>query len=231
MIGVSVDYLTHFAFAYKHSLMREHYYKTRAVMLARAGSVGASAATTLCAVLPLLGTTMLPLRLFGVIFSVVSLVSVAIAMGFFNALLAVFGPGEPLQKGSAREILPLAGTSPASQSKRTASVAPLPKESTPNAPARRPLALSPIKATDGLTACADLGACTSTVGARAAATPSETRVDGTLVGSRAAAADAGVAVGGASKLGAGTPRMAAHLAPRGKVRLAPLGRERAPVKM
>jgi len=98
VIGVSVDYLTHFAYAYKHSLMREQYYKSRAVFLARSGSVSASAVTTLCAVLPLLSATLLPLKLFGIIFTVVALVSVAFAMGLFNALLGVLGPGEPLHK-------------------------------------------------------------------------------------------------------------------------------------
>lgn len=98
VIGVSVDYLTHFAYAYKHSIMREQYYKSRAVFLARSGSVSASAITTLCAVLPLLNATLLPLKLFGIIFTVVALVSVAFAMGLFNALLGILGPGEPLCK-------------------------------------------------------------------------------------------------------------------------------------
>lgn len=78
--------------------MREQYYKSRAVFLARSGSVSASAVTTLCAVLPLLSATLLPLKLFGIIFTVVALVSVAFAMGLFNALLGVLGPGEPLHK-------------------------------------------------------------------------------------------------------------------------------------
>ena len=97
VIGVSVDYLAHFAYAYKNSLMREHYYKSRAVFLARSGSVSASAATTLCAVLPLLGAQIQPLLLFGIIFTVVALVSVAFALGLFQSLMMVFGPGVPLE--------------------------------------------------------------------------------------------------------------------------------------
>jgi hypothetical protein len=90
---VSVDYLIHLAFAYKHSLMPEQYYKTRAVLLARSGSTLASGLTTLCAVLPLLGANILPLRTFGVIFTVVALVSLGCALLLFNALLMCTGPG------------------------------------------------------------------------------------------------------------------------------------------
>ena len=107
VIGVSVDYLAHFAYAYKNTLMREHYFKTRAVFLARSGSVSASAVTTLCAVLPLVGAQLMPLRTFGVIFVIVAVVAFIFSMGFFNALLMVFGPGEPLSKdarGRRRQV-------------------------------------------------------------------------------------------------------------------------------
>jgi len=93
VIGVSVDYLVHFAYAFKHSLMPEQFYKSRAALFARSGSTLASGFTTLCAVLPLLGATILPLHIFGIIFSVVALVSLAIGLLFFNALLMVTGPG------------------------------------------------------------------------------------------------------------------------------------------
>jgi len=93
VIGVSVDYLVHFAYAFKHSLLLEQYYKTRAVLLARSGSTLASGLTTLCAVLPLVSASILPLRVFGIIFTVVALVSLGCAMLLFNALLMITGPG------------------------------------------------------------------------------------------------------------------------------------------
>ena len=70
--GVSVDYLVHLAFAYKHSLMHSRYYKSRAALLARAKSIGAAEITTLCSVMPLLGAQLQPLRQFGLIFTVVA---------------------------------------------------------------------------------------------------------------------------------------------------------------
>lgn len=96
VVGVSVDYLVHFAYAFKHSVMAESYFKTRAVVMARSGSTCASGMTTLAAVLPLLGAAILPLRMFGMIFTVVSCVALVFALGFFNAILMVAGPGCPL---------------------------------------------------------------------------------------------------------------------------------------
>ena len=46
VIGVSVDYLVHFAYAYKHSLMQSRYYKSRAAVLARSNSITSAATTT-----------------------------------------------------------------------------------------------------------------------------------------------------------------------------------------
>ena len=108
VIGVSVDYLVHFAYAYKHSLMAEEYYKTRAVLMARSGSAMASGVTTLCAVLPLTAAGLLPLRVFGIIFTVVALVSLGCAMGLFNALLMTFGNGTGMSVHSmpSRSALP-----------------------------------------------------------------------------------------------------------------------------
>lgn len=96
VIGVSVDYLVHFAYAFKHSLMPESYYKSRAVLLARSGSVFASGMTTLVAVVPLLASVIAPLRLFGLIFTVLAVVALVFAMTFFNAFLMIAGPGIPL---------------------------------------------------------------------------------------------------------------------------------------
>jgi hypothetical protein len=93
VVGVSVDYLVHFAFAFKHSLMPEQYYKSRTVLLARSGSTLASGVTTLCAVLPLLFAAILPLRSFGIIFTVVALVSLGCSFVLLNAILMVSGPG------------------------------------------------------------------------------------------------------------------------------------------
>ena len=93
VIGISVDYLVHFAYAFKHSLMPEQYYKSRAVLLARSGSTFASGVTTLAAVVPLIWAQVRPLRIFGVIFSVVALVSLCCAFFLFNAILMATGPG------------------------------------------------------------------------------------------------------------------------------------------
>jgi len=92
VIGVSVDYLIHLAYAYKNSLMEERYYKSRAAVLARSNSIASAALTTLCSVLPLLGSRLLPLRQFGSIFTIVTLVSFMFSYGFFNAFMMTVGP-------------------------------------------------------------------------------------------------------------------------------------------
>jgi len=93
VIGVSVDYLVHLAYAYKHSFMRENYYKSRAMLMARSGSTLASAATTFCAVFPLLHASIGPLRTFGTVFTVVAVVTLLSVMGFFVSVLMTTGPG------------------------------------------------------------------------------------------------------------------------------------------
>jgi len=92
IIGVSIDYLIHLAFAYKHSLMRSRYFKSRAAVLARSNSIASAALTTLCSVLPLLGAQLSPLRQFGRIFTIVTLISFFYAYCFFNAFMMVAGP-------------------------------------------------------------------------------------------------------------------------------------------
>jgi predicted RND superfamily exporter protein len=92
IVGVSIDYLIHLAFAYQHSLMTQRYYKSRAAILARARSICAAALTTLCSVLPLLGARLQPLRQFGIIFTLVAIISFLFAMGFFNSAMMIAGP-------------------------------------------------------------------------------------------------------------------------------------------
>ena len=92
IVGVSIDYLIHLAFAYNNSILADRYYKSRAAFLARSGSITAAAFTTLCSVLPLAGSKMLPLRQFGIIFTIVSIVAYAFTMLFFNPLLMLVGP-------------------------------------------------------------------------------------------------------------------------------------------
>jgi len=92
IIGVSVDYLIHLAFAYKNSLMQQRYYKSRAAMLARTGSITSAALTTLCSVMPLLGSKLMPLRQFGAIFTLVAFISYVFAIGLFNTFLMAAGP-------------------------------------------------------------------------------------------------------------------------------------------
>ena len=147
VIGVSVDYLTHFAYAYKHSLMHDQYFKTRATFLARSASVTASAVTTLCAVLPLLAALLTPLRLFGIIFTVVALVSVVFSMCVFPSLLAVAGPGKALD----RDAVAASGA---------AAVSVLAQPITQSRSFHLSLSV-PMGARAGLAACADAGACTA----------------------------------------------------------------------
>lgn len=91
VIGMSVDYIIHFAHAYNQSLFRERFYKSRAALFARAPSIASSAATTLAAVVPLLFAQLLPLREFGQIFALVTCVSLLFSAGFVCALMLV-GP-------------------------------------------------------------------------------------------------------------------------------------------
>ena len=42
--------------------------------------------------LPLLGSQLLPLRQFGIIFTIVTIISFWFAFGFFNALMMILGP-------------------------------------------------------------------------------------------------------------------------------------------
>lgn len=65
IIGVSIDYLIHLAFAYTNSMMTSRYYKSRAALLARSNSIVSAALTTLFSVLPLLGAKLLPPDQFG----------------------------------------------------------------------------------------------------------------------------------------------------------------------
>ena len=116
---MSIDYIVHLAFAYSNSLLEERYYKSRAAILARSGSICSASLTTLCSVLPLVGAKMLPVRArralsntrlggqprltarapprpqmrqFGTIFSIVAVVSFAFTMLFFTPLLMITGP-------------------------------------------------------------------------------------------------------------------------------------------
>ena len=98
VIGVSVDYLVHIAFAYTHALMPQRYYKSRAAYLARTTSIVSASITTLCAVVPLLWAKMLPLRQFGIIFTLVAILSLFFTLGFFGTLLMIGGPGTRLQR-------------------------------------------------------------------------------------------------------------------------------------
>jgi len=105
VIGVSVDYLVHLAFAYTNSLMPERYYKSRGAFLARCTSIVSASITTLCAVVPLLFAQMLPLRQFGIIFSLVAALSLVFSLGFFATLMMMVGPGEQLARPPPKKRL------------------------------------------------------------------------------------------------------------------------------
>lgn len=91
-IGVSVDYVVHFAFAYKHSLIPRRYYKSRAAVFARLTSTASAAATTIISVAPPMFASLIPLRTFSTLFLAVVSISFLFALGFFLPLLMVVGP-------------------------------------------------------------------------------------------------------------------------------------------
>ena len=91
VLGMSVDYIIHLAHAYKNSIFADRYHKSRAAVFARGQSIASAAATTLGAVLPLLWAQLLPLRQFGTVFALVTLISLAFAF-FFLGILMVIGP-------------------------------------------------------------------------------------------------------------------------------------------
>jgi len=91
VLGMSVDYIIHLAHAYKNSMFADRYHKSRAAVFARGQSIASAAATTLGAVVPLLWAQLLPLRQFGTVFALVTLISLAFAF-FFLGILMVIGP-------------------------------------------------------------------------------------------------------------------------------------------
>ena len=91
VLGMSVDYIIHIAHAFKNTVLPQRFYKSRATVLARATSVGSAAATTLAAVSPLLFAQLLPLREFGQIFTMVTMISLSFSLAFLT-LLMMFGP-------------------------------------------------------------------------------------------------------------------------------------------
>jgi predicted exporter len=91
VLGMSVDYIIHLAHAYKNSMFSDRYHKSRAAIFARGQSIASAAITTLGAVMPLLWAQLLPLRQFGTVFALVTVISLAFAF-FFLAILMVIGP-------------------------------------------------------------------------------------------------------------------------------------------
>ena len=91
VIGMSVDYIIHIAHAYKNSIFADRFYKSRATVFARASSITSAAGTTLVAVAPMLAAQLLPLREFGQIFFLVTIVSLAFSLAFLVTLMIV-GP-------------------------------------------------------------------------------------------------------------------------------------------
>ena len=92
VIGVSADYAIHLAYAYVNTMSVARFHKSQSAVYARARSIGASAATTLLAVAPMLLARMRPMRQVGVVVLLVVLVSVLLSASFFLALLMVMGP-------------------------------------------------------------------------------------------------------------------------------------------
>lgn len=99
VLGMSVDYIIHIAHAFKNTLLPERFQKSRATVLARATSIGSAAATTLAAVSPLLFAQLLPLREFGQIFVLVTLVSLCFSVAFL-LLLMIGGPKDTRRRAA-----------------------------------------------------------------------------------------------------------------------------------
>ena len=92
VMGVSVDYIVHLAYAYVHTMTEDRFHKSRAALAARTQSISAAAATTLLTILPMLLAHMRPLRQVGAIVGLVTIISLVFAMLFFAALVMVMGP-------------------------------------------------------------------------------------------------------------------------------------------
>ena len=119
VLGMSVDYIIHLAHAYKNSMFADRYHKSRAAVFARGQSIASAAVTTLGAVLPLLWAQLLPLRQFGTVFALVTLISLAFAF-FFLGILMVIGPLRT--RAGARAPPPAAAQGPYAETERVGMV-------------------------------------------------------------------------------------------------------------
>ena len=119
VLGMSVDYIIHLAHAYKNSMFADRYHKSRAAVFARGQSIASAAVTTLGAVLPLLWAQLLPLRQFGTVFALVTLISLAFAF-FFLGILMVIGPLRT--RAGARAPRPAAAQGPYAETERVGMV-------------------------------------------------------------------------------------------------------------
>ena len=115
VLGMSVDYIIHLAHAYKNSMFSDRYHKSRAAIFARGQSIASAAITTLGAVMPLLWAQLLPLRQFGTVFALVTVISLAFAF-FFLAILMVIGPLRT--RAGARAPGPAAAQQPYAETER-----------------------------------------------------------------------------------------------------------------
>ena len=115
VLGMSVDYIIHLAHAYKNSMFSDRYHKSRAAIFARGQSIASAAITTLGAVMPLLWAQLLPLRQFGTVFALVTVISLAFAF-FFLAILMVIGPLRT--RAGARAPGPAAAQQPHAETER-----------------------------------------------------------------------------------------------------------------
>merc|ERR1711988_2038831 len=92
VIGVSVDYIIHLAYAFNNSVFESLYYKSRAALLARTKSIISAATTTAGSAGILLMAIMIPLHAFGAIFLLVTIISFFFSLMCFVVLLMLFGP-------------------------------------------------------------------------------------------------------------------------------------------
>ncbi|KAJ5077047.1 hypothetical protein M0811_00367 [Anaeramoeba ignava] len=92
IVGVSIDYVVHFAHAYTHRNLPTRYLKVRYAMTDLGISVFSAAVTTLGAAFVLFFTIILFFRNFGIILWLVILFSVLWSFVFFFSILTLIGP-------------------------------------------------------------------------------------------------------------------------------------------
>lgn len=94
LVGLSVDFALHISEAYAKSKFRARGARTREAIQRMGPSIFAAALTTIIACLPLLLTTILVLKFFGIVVATSIALSVVYGLYFFCPMLMTMGPNE-----------------------------------------------------------------------------------------------------------------------------------------